>query len=29
MNIVGEKDEDNIKIGGIENENVFFLMKRE
>lgn len=29
MNIVGEKDEDNIKTGGIENENASLLMKRE
>lgn len=29
MNIVGEKDEDKNKIGGIENKNVFFLIKRE
>lgn len=29
MNIVGEKDEDKNKIGGIENKNVFFLIKRD
>lgn len=29
MNIVGEKDKDNIKTGGIENENASLLMKRE
>lgn len=29
MNIVGEKDEDKNKTGGIENNNASFLIKRE
>lgn len=29
MNIVGEKDEDKNKTGGIENKNASFLIKRE
>lgn len=29
MNIVGEKDEDKNKTGGIENKNASFLIKRD